>query len=344
MRNLYSITIWKCLFFYKLTFRGSKRYAQVSDLERKNLLILAVKEQIPPPYFFYFNLSKNWNKRQHYLYHSTIYHLFKNLHSHKTASILNDKKRFYEFCLIHQFPTPIVYGLADKAGLHLIQKKYPWELPQKDFIIKPINGAKGNGFVRFLYQPKKNAFYSSKEQHSIPAEMMEDYIKYLAKHSAKTLLIQEKLENHDSLVDYGNDALITIRILSILDQQNHPQLFRPIIKIPQNEQVLSYFHTGAHTYRVELETGIIKESLNTWQQFPPLLEQVPYWQAIKAYCQDMHSHLLDLPLIGWDVAVTPIGPIFLEGNVQPSLDIHQKEPFTPFIGTLFYQLFISHLK
>jgi len=40
---------------------------------------------------------------------------------------------------------------------------------------------------------------------------------------------------------------------------------------------------------------------------------------------------------------TDDGPIIIEGNTSPSLDIHQLPPYSPFIESRFYELFMYNL-
>jgi hypothetical protein len=41
---------------------------------------------------------------------------------------------------------------------------------------------------------------------------------------------------------------------------------------------------------------------------------IPYWQEVKAMIIDAASYITELDYIGWDVAITPGGPVIIEGN------------------------------
>ncbi len=51
-----------------------------------------------------------------------------------------------------------------------------------------------------------------------------------------------------------------------------------------------------------------------------------------------------MPVIGWDIALTPAGPLLLEGNVEVSLNFHQLPPNPPLARTALPGLLLWHLR
>jgi hypothetical protein len=45
---------------------------------------------------------------------------------------------------------------------------------------------------------------------------------------------------------------------------------------------------------------------------------------VKARAIEAHRHFSDRVVIGWDIAILEDGPIFIEGNGNPDLDILQR--------------------
>jgi len=72
---------------------------------------------------------------------------------------------------------------------------------------------------------------------------------------------------------------------------------------------------------------------------------LPYWDQVKSLGLRAHDAFTDRVLIGWDIAISDDGPIIIEGNRGPDLDIMQR-----FMDVGFYhehrlsQLIAHHLR
>ena len=67
--------------------------------------------------------------------------------------------------------------------------------------------------------------------------------------------------------------------------------------------------------------------------------EIPYWEKVLELCQQAAAIIPEIAFIGWDVAITPSGPILIEGNHDPDLDIME------FVGNYgYYHTIMTHLK
>lgn len=343
---LYSISGWKILKSFRLIIKILTSNSSIQKKTFKDLLYLTVIDQIPLQYYYYFKLylKENWDRKHLYLYHHSIVHLLKALNpsSNKKNEILNDKYLFYQFCKNINISTPTIFGLVTS-------QKATWFVNlltnHQSFIIKPIRGSKSKGFVRFIFNQNTNTYYSSQGK-TITIKNILNHVLEITKKENTDFLIQECLINHNAIASFCNDALATVRILSFIDKNNNIVLFRPIIQIPQGKNVLNYYHTGGFVYLIDIETGIASTQIETPMNVKEtaLNLEIPFWPSLKKDVIKLHSSLPSISLIGWDVAVTNNGCRILEGNLQPSLDIHQKTPFTPLINTELYDLIIEKTK
>lgn len=48
------------------------------------------------------------------------------------------------------------------------------------------------------------------------------------------------------------------------------------------------------------------------------------WDEVRAFAIAAHKVFGDRVIVGWDIAVTPDGPVLVEGNGAPDLDIMQR--------------------
>ena len=51
--------------------------------------------------------------------------------------------------------------------------------------------------------------------------------------------------------------------------------------------------------------------------------QIPYWEEAKSMCLEAMHRVPQVRFVAWDVAITPNGPVIIEGNSFPSHAIPQ---------------------
>ena len=57
--------------------------------------------------------------------------------------------------------------------------------------------------------------------------------------------------------------------------------------------------------------------------------QFPYWNEVLEMCKKASFEIPEVGYIGWDVAITPTGPVFVEGNELPGYNLYQLPIHTP---------------
>jgi len=146
------------------------------------------------------------------------------------------------------------------------------------------------------------------------------------------LIIQERVRNHPRLVELSqSEALQTIRVITYYDRSNDLRilhaLFRPVAT---DELVDNYnnFDGGILMARVDLATGTIRRVHFMRDDIPgtsivdrhPVTKvpfagyQLPDWESAMACVRDAAQKMLPIRLAGWDLAITPMGPVIIEGN------------------------------
>jgi len=339
-----TITLWKPYFLLKILV-GQKIYkGKLNSTQRKEILKLVLIDQIHPRYYFLFNFNQidAYEKRHHYLYHRSLVHCFQIISRNKSIQYLNDKYQFGQFCQNKNIPIPKLFALVKKTD---IQKKTKENYSELDsFIIKPVTGSKGKGFDRYSFDKLKINYYSTQEKNYISKKNLDAHLKKLAAQYGN-LLIQEELVNHIKVAKLSNDALATLRILSIRKDHKEIELFNPILQCPQGDAILNDLASGGVFYSIDLDTGRLIQAINQTSSKDEYEKFVlPFWSELKAYVIQLHAALDDVSLVGWDIAITSEGPKFLEGNLAPWLDIHQLFPNKPFLENSFSQIFMKNLE
>lgn len=153
--------------------------------------------------------------------------------------------------------------------------------------------------------------------------------------AAEGYLFQERLEPHPVLAQACGPALGTVRLLTAMTPEG-PELMAAVWKVIGGGNIAdNFWRRGNMLAAVEGESGTVLRVASglgheavTHENHPdsgvPLVGLVlPDWQAARATCLSAATALAGLRLIGWDVALTPRGPVIVEANTLPAFNLHQ---------------------
>lgn len=196
------------------------------------------------------------------------------------------------------------------------------------FIVKAALGDGGRDIGVFRMQ--EDGRYLSKNEYYTVEEI---YNEIAIKRAYGKCVVQEIAENHEEVVKVtGSKTLQCLRILTVKSRAGGIQLFSVAFKIagnPTNDT--DHFHLGA-TGNLYAVIDKQKKSIENIFSFdykrleftkmnhhPFTGEKLKGWKVplIEESIQlaiDMHRGLSSLQAIGWDIAVTPDGPMVIEGN------------------------------
>ncbi len=146
-------------------------------------------------------------------------------------------------------------------------------------------------------------------------------------------LIEEVLTQHPSVNALYDGAINTVRMVTMLDPDGAPHLLYAAMRLGSGGAVVDNFNSGGMVIPVDLETGkLVGVAVNKkGEAFKahPDSETVfdgytlPYWKEL---CQRTKNAAIKVPgvrFVGWDLALTPDGPVLVEGNHYPGHDIYQ---------------------
>ena len=246
-------------------------------------------------------------------------------------TILADKLEFAAFCKEIGVPTPPLLGIAQDGVLKL-EAGGAANLDQ-DLFIKPVKSKGSRGI--YVFENTGPGRYRNKKGEEINRARLVEWIAERSKTQA--LMVQQRLSNHPAIADLAEQSLMAIRVItcsSHIDQ-------RAIVTYAFIRIITRLEPSWPVTYElgiaVDLATGKLgpatgdkeKWLLKWWDVHPVTGAQVtartlPHWEAIKAIALKAHNASKGRLLVGWDIAVTPDGPLLLEGNSYPDVDFPQR--------------------
>lgn len=148
-------------------------------------------------------------------------------------------------------------------------------------------------------------------------------------------LFQRTLKNHPVLEAVCGPAIATTRMLVI----RHPQglrVLRTHIKLPTGKNVAdNTWRAGNMAAVVDPATGALGrawvgagldavEHTTHPDTGASLQITLPHWDEAKAVVLEASRALEGLRIIGWDVAITPSGPVLVEANSDPDWSVSQR--------------------
>jgi hypothetical protein len=152
------------------------------------------------------------------------------------------------------------------------------------------------------------------------------------------LVVQQRLRPHPELAEITTGALPTCRVVSCLDENGEPEVVAAMFRSSIGRNVtVDNMHAGGMGALIDIATGTLGRASNLggdarlgWFSVHPdtgaAIEGrvLPLWDEAKALAAAAHRHFDDRVVVGWDIAILGDGPILVEGNGNPDLDILQR--------------------
>lgn len=225
-----------------------------------------------------------------------------------------------------------VNGTAKEEVISFMQK-------HKTFMAKPIDGGCGHGIEKININD-----YSSLDE--VYNKLTEE---------GKNFELEELIKQHEEVSKIYPDSINTVRVVTIVTTEDGSS----ILSIPENERkniklvphiICAYFrigngkfvdnfNSGGMVAPVNEKTGIVSQvaidkQKNVYEKHPQTNTIIkgfkfPYWNDVLELCKEACKEVPEMGYVGWDVAITPEGPLFVEGNEFPGHDIYQLPEHTP---------------
>ena len=298
------------------------------------------------PWYYIFQLHERGARAADYLQRfeskAGIYPLLRR----GVVTELNDKRIFADYCAEKHIPcVPYL--------LHLDGEPPGGPLPDRDLFIKPANGRGGRGAER--WDRVATGLFVDPDGRRVGAGELLDRLSLQAR--SKPLIVQERVEPHRDLRDLTSGALPTIRITTCLDEIGRPEVVDAVFRMAiGGNRSVDNLHAGGIASGVDLALGTLSSASNLgsdarlgWLDRHPDTgaairgRKLPCWDEAKALAETVHEAFGDRVLVGWDIAITDEGPVVVEGNSSPDLDIVQRFG-APVCSSRFGELLAWHLR
>jgi len=248
-----------------------------------------------------------------------------------------EKLIFYDYCQASGIPVPEVYGAVGRAGGwsrlsgRVISGREAFsaflaEIPG-DFVVKPTFGLLGQG-VRVL--TRANGGLTDLGGSPVDAAVLHDEI--CADPQFALHVVQERLRNHPAIEEIaGSPVLQTLRLTTIVRPDGSVLVVGGTLKLAVGTGDTDNFHDG------ETGNGYCFLSLDEGELGPLRLlapegfgvrltptvpgtgaqvagRRIPFVEESCRLVRRAAPLFLPMRTLGWDVALTPDGPVVIEAN------------------------------
>ena len=240
---------------------------------------------------------------------------------------LGDKLAFHQCCRAHGLPSPEILIHASGGELHWLEAADVTAL-DRDLFIKPrqSRGARNSMWLHriapFTWRTQYDETWSR--------ETLIDELRRRSR--TRDMLLQAMLVNHPAIANLAERSLIAIRVITGMDASGIPAVTHAMLRVLSKLEP-SWNSKREYAAAIDLQSGVLGLMCNDkdlwpgrWTRHHPVTgapvdgRLLTDWPETKALALAAHRVFTDRMLIGWDIALTPSGPVILEGNSYP--DVH----------------------
>lgn len=249
-----------------------------------------------------------------------------NLRTNYTFNYLaltRDKFVFYQYCKSLSIPYPKLVAIVSRGKISWCDdNRIDFEdldvIRMRNFeaFCKEINGELGKG--AFVLKIADGEIYINSKKVALPE--LRDKI------GNATFIIQERLSNHPLINKIYPTSLNTLRLVTFLNPDGIVEFYAANFKFGTNGNIVDNSGADGIFMKVD-ENGVLGDTgyyepghgkylvldgvhPETGLRFGGL--KLPYWEQIINYAMRFHKFFYGIPSMGWDIAVTPTGPVFTE--------------------------------
>jgi hypothetical protein len=251
---------------------------------------------------------------------------YRNLHPNKEGynyvCILRDKFIFGQFLTSLGIPTAKNIALINRDQITWLSdmKQEPLAAiigdPERNIngFCKKLAGILGEG--AFPLQVNEGRLFTQESEMTVAQ---------LKERLQGQYLLQDRIMQHPRMSELHPSSVNTIRLITF-NNRGKVEVFCAALRIGTLGRSVDNWGSGGIVVGIDPETGRLqKEGLfrpgygvrveqhpDTGVRFDGF--EIPYFKKVVALTQSLHGYLYGIHSAGWDIAVTPEGPVFIEGN------------------------------
>ena len=234
------------------------------------------------------------------------------------ACIVRDKNLFEIMCNEYSLPTIKTLGfyqngLIVKNTREIDLKEYA---RNNDLFIKPVDSFKGLYTYSLVFRDGTYYFNDRPTEYEEITETLNS--------CRKKLIVQDKLSQHDEMNRIYGNSINTIRIVTIL-HKGEVEIVGMFLRLGGHGSIVDNMSAGGLGVGINpdgtlMQYGFLHNKYGTKTDRHPdtgvvfSTFKIPYFKETLELVKTAQMKFKEVPAIGWDVCITPNGPLLVEGN------------------------------
>ena len=241
----------------------------------------------------------------------------------KSSKILQNKYETNKILKENKLPTTDIRYIVKDHKLYNAYKSDGQEIINEDqqmfgqkYVIKPLNLRWGKG-IHFIHCTNSKDILNNSDIIKENTEL-------------GTLIVEVKLINHPQMMILSQQSLNTLRIVTVQKDNGIIDIIFACVRFSSDNTEIDNWSSGGFAANINLETGIAdigyKKNYTGIECYSNLSKGlvIPYFEEAKDLSICARCAHIDMKSIGWDIAITPSGPVIIEGNDDWDVILPQK--------------------
>lgn len=232
--------------------------------------------------------------------------------------LLRDKNLFAELLTMWGYQTPRV--LVQISGEEETCA-FLGSLRRGGYFCKILNGECGKGTFKIICETERWSIDGKEYSVSDAKEIIKKRL------LENTYIVQNIVEQLPEINAIYPNALNTLRITTYYDKKKQCAVpFAGFYRVGANQGIADNWAAGGILVGMDIRTGKLKKygyfkhgygtkvTAHPDSGFVFENYQLPFYEQAMKQALELHEKLKGIPVIGWDIALTSNGPMFIEGN------------------------------
>lgn len=338
-RNTYSLIKNKSSLIDTVSYYPECKHKSKTEILKDQLFFVWKYGKYEPFYFTYgFDRSEMTRERmmsEYLIPYDSFQAKINYLNNHNpnfmyTSRVITADK-FYFNVFLEKFgiPTPPVYCfIKDKKVLYVdaqfeidTQQDTIQQLKQlfsrdMDAFCKPSSGQLGNGIFALKIQNSK--IYADGK--------LIDIDKLIEILLSANYLVQKRIYQHSIMNKLCDSTINSIRMQTVMTKDGVVVPFGAGLRIGRKGSSVDNWAKGGVFVGIDMEKGKLMETGFLKPQYGASTKEhpdthfvfkgfeIPYYKEAEQMAKELHKRLYRCHSVGWDIAITEDGPMFIEGN------------------------------